>query len=106
MHGMRRTRGGGGSLHQASCQSAGTAAIKARVEAAVLRHLELQAGSMDDTGHVPGRLILKQSYGVAGQVKLSTWIRFSHSNIISFNWRRDPQTQICTPQKKDIARST
>ena len=53
-------------MPEAPGQSAGTTATKARVEAAVLRHAELQAGSVDDARDVPDRLILKQSQVVAG----------------------------------------
>jgi hypothetical protein len=43
MHGMRRTGGPGLAVPQAPGQSEGTSAQKTRVEAALLRHLELQA---------------------------------------------------------------
>jgi len=57
---MRGTGCGGVTLREASGQSARTTAIKARTETAVLRHAELQAGSVDDASHVTGCLILKQ----------------------------------------------
>jgi len=63
---MWRTSRRGVSLREASGQSAGTTASKARVETAVLRHAELQAGSVDDASDVTGRLILKRPHGVAG----------------------------------------
>ena len=66
---MWRTSSGGVSLREAPGQSAGAAAIKARIEAAILRNTELQAGSVDDPGYVPGGLILKHSHGVAARQK-------------------------------------
>jgi hypothetical protein len=57
MHGMRGPGSGGVSLREASGQSARTTAIKARTETAVLRHAELQAGSMDDACPITGQLV-------------------------------------------------
>ena len=63
---MWGTGGRGVSLREASGQSAGTAAIKAGTEAAVLRHAELQVGSVDEACPVTRGLIVKRSHGVAG----------------------------------------